>query len=100
MSIPNAPTNLRVNWTRSGGLHNVVTWNGSGSETGFNIYRAVDGDILTNQFTILATVTAPVTTYNDPAVSLSHVYGYRITAFNADGESPLSGIYVNHPGQP
>ncbi|TDE10560.1 fibronectin type III domain-containing protein [Dyadobacter psychrotolerans] len=60
----------------------------SGNETGFQIQRSTDGV----NFTKVADVAANVTTYENKGLNALTKYYFRIFAFNAIGNSPLSNV--------
>ena len=66
-----------------------LTWtDNSNNETGFHISRAVDSAFTTALATF--TVGANITTYSDTSVQPGVSYFYRVTAFNATGDSTVS----------
>lgn len=85
--FPERPTRLRLAVQQS---ELTLTWSDrSSDETGFKIYRSVDrGPSL-----LYGEVAADVTRFDD-AVEAGRVYEYRVTAFNAEGESRASRVSV------
>ncbi|MEW6026546.1 MAG: fibronectin type III domain-containing protein [Planctomycetota bacterium] len=79
---PNAPSNLTATPQN---INNIqLNWqDNSGDETEFRVYRSTDGV----SYTRIATTTANSTIYYDTTVSPSITYWYRVTAYNANGES-------------
>ncbi len=64
-----------------------LTWtDNSTNETGFKLYRSTDGV----NFSRIATFGANVTSYSDTGRSEATTYHYRVLAYNASGNSPLS----------
>jgi len=84
-SAPAAPGNpativqstsaIRVNWTDN-----------ASNETGFQVYRAVNG----GAFTLLATVGVNVKTYLDSGLSTGMIYSYQVRAVNTVGTSAFT----------
>ena len=69
----------------------VLNWNdNSGDESGFNIYRSVNGGAWQKHVTVAANTTS----YQDTAVSGGATYLYSLGAFNSAGES----LAPNTPG--
>ena len=61
----------------------VLTWvDNSNDETGFHIYRGINGDTPT----LLEDVAADAITFTDVGVTAG-TYKYAVSAFNANGES-------------
>ena len=80
ISIPTAPTNL------SGTVTNLVvdlSWTGSINQTGYHVYRSTDNI----NFSIINSPTG--TTYSDTTPSVGTYY-YKVSAYNAYGESLMS----------
>ena len=66
-----------------------LTWtDNSNNETGFHISRAVDSAFTSALATF--TVGANITTYDDTSVQPGVSYFYRVTSFNATGDSTVS----------
>jgi len=64
-----------------------LTWtDDSDNETGFKIERSTG----TNNFELIATVGANVTSYSDKGLSASTPYIYRVCAYNSGGDSGYS----------
>ncbi len=71
------------------GVRLTYSWyDNSDNECGFRVERSTDGSI----FTELTTVDADVTSYVDSTVEPGRHYWYRVAAFNAGGDSPLSAV--------
>lgn len=86
---PAAPSNLSV----SQGLENQLdlSWiDNSDNEDGFYIYRAQTSGTTTADYTQVANVSANTTTYTDGSLEDGEKYYYRVTAYNATGESDPS----------
>ena len=82
---PSAP-NALIGTRRSDGI--ALAWTDrSNNETGFAIYRSIDGGKTYNQ---LATVAENVSTYVDTNPGTSKVVAYRVRAFNTVGNSAFS----------
>ncbi len=79
------PGNFRV--TGSGQYSISLAWNDSASETGYNLYRKVDGN-----FVKIADITANTTTYTDQDVNCNTSYQYKLSAYSAIGETAQTGI--------
>lgn len=80
--LPIAPTNLTI----TGHTINSVSlmWmDNSTKETGFKIYRKVDG----GSFSLFQTVAANTTTWTNTGLNTGHTYYYHVTAYNDKGES-------------
>jgi hypothetical protein len=78
-----APSSLQVIATSSVSLH--LQWQDNATaESGFKIYR---GASASGDFTNVGTAAADVASYDDTGLSSNTEYFYRVTAFNADGES-------------
>jgi len=69
-------TSVRLNWTDN-----------ANNETGFEVWRSVNG----GASTLLTTLAANTTTYTDGGVSLNGTYAYRVRAVNATGNSAYAG---------
>ena len=67
-----------------------LTWTASAGATNYNIYRTTGGP-----FSFIANTTT--TTYADTNVLDGTIYGYVITASNAGGEGPGSGLVIATP---
>lgn len=87
ITAPSAPSGL-VATAVNGTLITLAWVDGSTTETGFRLERAVDG----GSFILLATLGANVTSYADASVLPGQVCLYRVRAFNAGGESAASNV--------
>lgn len=91
-TTPSAPTNLNVDANRlyakkgrGGGMR--LTWvDNSTNETGFRIYRKH----LNNNFVLLTTTAAGVTSYDDLATGDNNSLFYKVSAFNTGGDANSS----------
>ncbi len=79
-----APTDLTL--TRSGLTAHLAWRDRSQGEEGFRIYRGVDGAPLE----LLGETEANTESGEDPDLARGHDYRYRVSAFQAGSESPLS----------
>jgi len=88
-ALPAAPTNLIATVISKSQIN--LTWtDNSGNETGFRIERC-KGATCTN-FALIATVGANVTSYSNTKLTANTTYRYRVTAYNASGNSAYSNI--------
>ena len=86
-SKPSAPTNLAAAAISSSQIN--LSWTDTSSdETGFTIERCV-GEGCTS-FSSIATVGAGVTTYSNTGLTPATTYSYRVSAYNAGGDSAYS----------
>ncbi len=81
---------------------NPASWGNSGTaEVGYRIERAEVTGGVAGPYTQIATALANATTYTDNPPDPSITYDYRVTAFNAAGDSPSNVITVDGlPGAP
>jgi hypothetical protein len=89
--LPNAPSQLTVQWNYYPGVKNylAIRWmDNSTNETGFAIERSVDG----GPFIQIATVQANTVYYSDKVYydPNSNCLGYRVRAYNLSGYSAYS----------
>ncbi|MDD5135749.1 MAG: immunoglobulin domain-containing protein, partial [Candidatus Omnitrophica bacterium] len=83
---PDPPSALTANPTSSSVIN--LTWNdNSTNEEGFNIYKSPGNS---SPFSLLATVGPNVATYNHTGLAPNTVCHYKVSAYNAAGESSLS----------
>ena len=90
--LPIAPTNLTI----TGHTINSVSlmWmDNSTKETGFKIYRKIDG----GAFSLFQTVAANTTTWTNTGLNSGHTYYYQVTAYNDKGESAPSNNVDYYP---
>jgi predicted phage tail protein len=65
-----------------------VSWqDASSDETGFRVQRSADGS---TNWTLVATLGANVTSYQDTGLTAGTTYYYRVRAYNAAGNSGFS----------
>jgi FtsP/CotA-like multicopper oxidase with cupredoxin domain len=84
---PSAPSGLSATAVSSSAID--LSWNDNlGDEDGFDIERSLDG----LSFSLLATVNAGVTTYQDTGLAASTTYSYRVSAYNGSGNSAWSNV--------
>jgi hypothetical protein len=80
-----------------GDAENDLSWtDNSSDETDFAIFRSTDNVT----FAEIDTVTADVTTYNDPSLSNGQIYYYYVKARRADGDSAASNTASGTPVSP
>jgi hypothetical protein len=85
---PAAPSNLSGTPSK---YSVALTWtDNSNNETGFKIYRGLSSSSLS----LVATVGANVTSYNDTGLTRKTRYYYKVCAYNANGESCSAVISV------
>ena len=81
--IPNAPSNR--NATAAGTDSISVTWNdNANNEAGFTLQRSLNGS---SGWANIATLGANVESYLDTGLQANTLYYYRVSAFNASGQS-------------
>ncbi len=85
MAAPSTPANLSIDTTASNGFE--LTWDNVASELGFYLYRSTDNWVTQRKILKLA---VDVLTAFDLGLVASTQYYYKISAYNADGESALS----------
>lgn len=85
---PAAPSNLRVTST-SQTLISLAWDDSSSNESGFKIERSPNG---ISGWIEVGTVAADVTIYTDTGLALSTTYYYRVSAYNASGDSAPSNV--------
>lgn len=88
-ALPAAPTNL-VAAVISKSQINLSWTDNAGNETGFRIERC-KGSTCTN-FALIATTGANITSYASTKLTANTTYRYRVSAFNANGNSGYSNI--------
>jgi fibronectin type 3 domain-containing protein len=67
-----------------------LAWTNVASETGYRVYRRVDGS--DQPYTLLRTVGANVTSITDEGLEVGKTYLYKVLAFNGAGNSPFSNV--------
>lgn len=85
-ATPVPPSNLTAT-TASYNQINLSWTDNSNNESGFRIYRAESN---TGTFISVGSTAANTTTFQDKGLAPSKRYYYRVTAFNANGESDFS----------
>jgi len=82
---PAAPSDLSATAVSASQIN--LSWtDNSDNEDGFKVERSLDG----STWTQIATVGANVTTYQNTGLSCSTIYYYRVSAYNAGGDSDYS----------
>lgn len=85
---PAAPSNLQVLSRRQTEIR--LGWeDNSGNEEGFEIERSPNGH---SSWTQVGTVGADITSYTDTGLGLGITYYYRVSAYNASGDSDYSNV--------
>jgi len=94
-TAPSAPSNLAGQAVSSSQIN--LTWqDNSTNEEGFYIYRKT-----TDNYSIIATMEANATSYNNTGLSPEISYSYKVTAYNDAGESESSNaINITTPAEP
>ncbi len=88
-SIPAAPSGLSAIINAGPVVH--LTWtDNANNETGFQIYRRING----GTFQLLATVGANVTFYDNAPVAHGFTYEYEVRAYNAAGYSAFTSPFM------
>lgn len=86
-SVPAAPSNVTLlNIRRTDQVVNITWEDNSNDEDGFRVYRSTDGV----NFTVVQTLSQDQLTTNDSFLNDASDYYYKLTAFNAHGESDFS----------
>jgi titin len=75
-------TQINLSWTDN-----------ANNESGFKVYISTDG----TTFSLLATLSANVTSYSSSGLNPATTYYYRVTVFNAVGESAASSASATTP---
>ncbi|HAV60908.1 MAG TPA: hypothetical protein DCY13_00900 [Verrucomicrobiales bacterium] len=84
---PAAPVNLAANAVSSSQIN--LSWAaGSANHAGFKVERSLNG----STFTQIAATAANVTTFSDTGLAASTLHHYRVSATNAEGDSPHSNV--------
>jgi len=94
-TAPPAPSNLAGQAVSSSEIN--LTWqDNSSNETGFYVYRKT-----TDDYSIIATMEANATSYNNTGLNPEIAYSYKVAAYNNVGESESSNaINVTTPAEP
>jgi alpha-tubulin suppressor-like RCC1 family protein len=85
---PAVPALLNVNVISRTRLD--LIWSDINGETGYNIERSTVSSV--TGYSLLATIGSDVTSYADTTVIPSNTYYYRISSYNAWGDSAYSGV--------
>ena len=85
-TLPAAPSGLSASAASSAGQINLSWTDNSTNETGFSIERKTG----TGSFAEIATVGADVTTYSNTGLAEQTTYTYRVSSYNAAGNSAYS----------
>jgi FtsP/CotA-like multicopper oxidase with cupredoxin domain len=110
-SLPIAPvlgglrgtgTNVNLTWTDGTPFNYTTglptsTLGNPANEVGFKVERAIDG---TGVFVLIGNALANATTFTDPSANTGLAYAYRVTAWNAAGNSVSNIINVAASGPP
>ena len=78
---PAAPTNLVATAVSSSRID--LSWTDTLTETGFRIWRSLDG----SSWALIAVVGADVSSYQDTGLASSTTYFYQVSAYNAAGSA-------------
>ncbi len=85
---PAAPSTLQATAASSSAIN--LTWvDNSNNEDGFRVYRGTDSS---NVATLMATLGAGITSYQNTGLAASTTYYYKVTAYNTAGASAASNI--------
>ncbi len=94
-TAPSSPSNL-VGQAVSSSEINLTWQDNSSNETGFYVYRKT-----TDDYSIIATMEANATSYNNTGLSPETAYSYKMAAYNNIGESGFSNaLCVHTPAEP
>jgi FtsP/CotA-like multicopper oxidase with cupredoxin domain len=101
-ALPDAPVltftrgSVILQWTDGTPVNytNLTTWGNPKNETGFKIERAEVTFGVAGPFSQIATALANTTTYTDVPPDPTMTYDYRVTAWNAAGESASNVLRV------
>ena len=86
-SVPAAP---RLEAARVAHRAVRLAWTNVANETGYQIYRRVDGSAA--DYALIRTVGANVTSVTDDGLEVGKTYLYKVRAFNAAGNSAFSNV--------
>jgi hypothetical protein len=81
VAAPNAPTSVTFSNLTTTGL--TLNWNATANTTGYHIYRSTDG----TNFTLVGSLNAGTTTWNDTGLASNSTYYYSVGAYNTGGET-------------
>jgi subtilisin family serine protease/fibronectin type 3 domain-containing protein len=88
-SVPATPGSL-IATAVSASQVNLSWADAANNETGYRVYRSTAG----SAYTLLATLAANATIYSNTGLIAGTSYAYRVTAFNASGESAAAAVSV------
>ena len=88
-SLPATPGSLTATAVSASQV-NLGWVDAANNETGYRVYRSTAG----GAYTLLATLAANATTYSNTGLIAGTAYNYRVTAFNASGESAATAVSV------
>jgi fibronectin type 3 domain-containing protein len=89
VTAPSAPSNLKGNGSASGNASITMTWNdNSNNESGFEIYRSVNG----GAFVGITTTAANATSYTNQGLYTGNTCAYEVRAINGAGSSGFTNI--------
>jgi hypothetical protein len=91
LTIPSAPTNLQASAASSTQI-NLIWTDASNNESGFKVYRGSTSNDPGTITTLVASLGAGTTSYQNTGLAASTTYYYKITAYNSAGESVASNV--------
>jgi mono/diheme cytochrome c family protein len=87
-AVPSSPTNLSATAVSSTQIN--LSWTDtSASETGFKVERATSQN---GAYSVVATLGANVVSYSDTGLAVNGTYFYRVSSYNANGNSSPSPV--------
>lgn len=89
-AIPAAPTNLTATPSSTSQIDLAWTDNAS-NETGYKVYRSTDGV----SYSLIDTIAADSTSYNDSTITSGARYYYKVAAYNGAGEAESNVDFTN-----
>jgi len=90
MTVPAAPTGLAKTSVTSTSI--TLNWSAATGASGYYLYRSTSSD---GTFAKLDTGTLTTNSYTNTGLSANTPYYYKVSAYNANGESPQSSAYVS-----